>query len=932
MKILPTFPVIGPIFYRRSVHVIAGAAKSGNREAVRELAAIAAAGPDAPARAIAVDALGSLRSQDAIDAFCSEVLIRDNPALEKIAVSRGYAPSEPGLQALFLYITGQEEMLCRIDPDTHHPVLACGYAAAPESIRIRALRSAPSPSLGRILAQALIGADPIHSAGRWSYGEWECVAASLTVSRAWDMLWLLVFSAPPALAVAILNDMKSSGWTPEGDGKPVFEELVRDLPEAWTCPAPEKPLVSTGNQDGRFLRLAFSRDSTLLAAGNCDGRIAVWQVSSARLLASIATGAGSIGFLAFTPDNSCLISGGENGTLTCSGIPSGNAVWSYADREHPISSVAMSGSGEEIIAGDTRGGIVRIGSLTGKTLLSVQGHGSPVTALSPDPDGATVALGHADGTICRRDCGTGREVWTVPGAGDAVRALAGTEDAALLFVIHERSFPELRDGNGTPVRSYTGISGHPACHAISGDNGIAAIGSDDHVLRLWNWQEKDPAAEIPLYNRLGTCCTMTPDATMLAAGCNEGTIHFFSIPSGQRIKEFREYKQPVTACTISPDGSLFASTGTDGAVTLRAIPSGELLRTLRRPAGAVTALAPVSGPGGTGIVAGTADGTARLFSREDGSLVRSIDLYTPSVRALAVSRDGTYLACAGSDATLRIWDLAKGSLVATCEGLTTTVRCLAFLPDTTACISGGWDGVVRIWDVPGGNPAGSLHGHSSTITCCCPDPTGQVLVTAGNDTTVRIWQLAGEKKSTVIVDAGKEVSCCAISGDGLLATAGPDHVIRLYRLPGGTAAGNIPQVPGRPTALAFTGDGLAIAAGYDSGILAFYSVHGRSLIRTLPAHAGAVTGIAAVPGDDSIMTGGLDGIIRVFRLPFMRPLSRTTLADLHAAREQEQAAGLAAAAEQWRFLHRLLSARFQNEIELCPAFRDAGMYDIQIVG
>jgi len=27
-----------------------------------------------------------------------------------------------------------------------------------------------------------------------------------------------------------------------------------------------------------------------------------------------------------------------------------------------------------------------------------------------------------------------------------------------------------------------------------------------------------------------------------------------------------------------------------------------------------------------------------------------------------------------------------------------------------------------------------------------------------------------------------------------------------------------------------------------------------------------------------------------------------------------------------------LSVRFQNEIELCPTYRDAGMYDIQIVG
>jgi len=547
----------------------------------------------------------------------------------------------------------------------------------------------------------------------------------------------------------------------------------------------------------------------------------------------------------------------------------------------------------------------------------------------------TVAFGHADGTCCCRDSVTGGETWAVPGTGDAIRALAftGTGQADQLFVVHELSLPVLRDGStGAPVRTYTGFPGHPACHAIPAENNLAAIGSNDHVLRLWDLQEKNPAAEVPFYNRLPTCCTITPDGTLLAAGCNEGTVYFFRVADGGRVKEFRGYRQPVTACAISPDGTHIATAGGDGTVTLRSIPSGELLRTLQRPAGAVTALALFPEADGAGIIAGTADGRVRIFSRDDGTLVRSIDMYMPSVTALAASHDGKYLAVAGSDTGLRIWDLATGGLIATCDTLT-TVRCLAFLPDTATCISGGWDGVVRCWDVPGGTLSGTLAGHSSIITCCCVDPEGHILVTGSNDTTLRIWQLDGEKKCIIIRDAKHEVCACAISPDGtLLAAAGLDPVIRLYLLPEGTVAGTIPQVPGRPTAMTFTGDGLAIAAGYDTGTLGFYDVHGHLLIRALPAHAGAVTGIVAMGGEDSIVTSGADGMIRIFRVPFMRPLSRTTLADLPLARAREQAAGTDAMAEQWRFLHRILSIRFQNEIELCPTYRDAGQYDIQIAG
>jgi len=934
MKIAPTVPVIGPLFYRRSVRGVAGAAKRGDLQAVRELSAIARAGPDEPARAIACDVLGSLSSQDAFDVFCDEVLLQEDPALEKIATSQEYTPSEPGSRALFLYITGQEEALCRVDPDPHHPVLARGYAAAPDRIKTRALRSATDTRSGRILAHALLGTNPVHAAGTWSYGEWDVVITGLIHEGTWDVLWLLVVSAPPSFAVTALNAMKLAGWKPGGDGMQVFEDLVRGLPEAWAHPAPEKPLITIGNQDSPSLRLALSRDGTYLAAGYSDGKIEIWQTSSARLIISLATNAGSIGFLAFASDNSYIILGGKNGTLTCSGVPLGNTVWSYADKDHPVSCAAMSGNGEEIIAGDDHGRMIRMGCRTGKTLLEVQGHPSRVTAISPAPDGTSIAFGHANGTICSRDNGIGAELWTVPGIGDAVRALEFAEQADQLFVVYERSLPVLRIGStGEPVRTYAGFSGHPACHAISAENHMAAICSDDHILRLWKWQERNPTAEIPFYSRLPTCCAVTPDGTLTAVGCNEGTVYFFSVPEGRRIKEFRGYRQMVISCAISQDGKTLATAGGDGTVALRRIPSGELLRTLSSPAGAVTALALTSGTGGAGIVAGTTDGRARIFSREDGTLVSTIDMYTPSVRALTVSPDGAYLACAGKDASLRIWDLAKGGLVATCETLTTAVWCLAFLPETAAFISCGWDGVVRCWEVPGGKLSGTLAGHSSIITCCCIDPKGRLLVTGSNDTTVRIWQLDKEKKCIVLEDAKHEVSACAISPDGsLLAAAGTDPVIRLYYLPEGTAAGTIPQIPGRPTALVFTDDGLALAAGYDHGTLAFYALHGHSLIRTLPAHAGAVTGIVAIKGEDCIVTSGTDGMIHIFRVPFMRPLSRTTLADHALAREQEQAAGTGAMAEQWRFLCHLLSIRFQNEIELCPTYRDAGMYDIQIVG
>lgn len=931
MRSAATFPVFGPLLLRHEVRRLSRKLQKGDLFAIENLAGIAATCEDLGARRIAREGLMSLVRQDAIDALCNEALLRENSFLRDVALEKGYTPHAPGAKALFLFLSGQNEAFHRCDPEIHHPALAEGYAAAGVRIRSRVLRYAADDSgntRGHLLAHALLGTDPDHTAQDWSYAEWELVMKTLTCEMSWDLLWRLASMAPPALSRAALEDMKTAGWRPAGDARQVFEELVADLPESWNGPLPEKPLLSCGIQEGQVLHLSFSLDGTLLAAGSSDGTIAIWQVASARLMASCNPGTGSPHSLVFTPDNTLLIAGGDKGTLhalTCSGEP----VWAFCDPNHPVSCAILSANSEEILVGDKTGFLFCIACKTGAVRLSVGCHSSPITALAQRSGGTLLATGHADGTVCCLDALSGEVFWTTPGSGDPVRALAFNEETCDILVIRSHALPVSISGeNGSPVRIYAGHSGTVSCSALSADCRTVVVGGDTNMLRIW-YDGNTPAAAIPLYNRVPSCCAITRDGSCLIAGCNDGTVFCFHLPDGTKTKEIRAYRRPLSACSLSPDGTLLALAGWDGIVTLRSVPGGELLRTLRRPAGAVTSLA-FAGKD-AGVIAGTADGIIRLLSPDSGAVVRCIDLYTPSVRAIAVSPDGTLLACAGKEPGLRFWDISTGSLLATCSGLKSTVRCLAFLPDGRTLITGGWDGRVRFWDVPSGTAKEVCKGHTSTVNCCAVSPLGELFVTGSNDTTVRIWQHRDNGEPLVLRDAGKEISCCAISPDGtLLAAAGPDPVIRVYQLPDGVRAYDIPQVPGIPTVLSYTSDGLCLATGYADGTLAFYSLHNRSLIRALPAHAGAVTGIVSIPEKNHIVTSGEDGRVCTWRIPFLRPLCHATFGDLELAQEQVQ--GTDAMASPWRFLYRLLCIRFQDEIELCPAFLDAGALDIQIVG
>jgi WD40 repeat protein len=184
----------------------------------------------------------------------------------------------------------------------------------------------------------------------------------------------------------------------------------------------------------------------------------------------------------------------------------------------------------------------------------------------------------------------------------------------------------------------------------------------------------------------------------------------------------------------------------------------------------------------------------------------------------------------------------------------------------------------------------------------------------------------------VIRDAKTEVSACAILPGGSLFTAGSaDGTIRLYRLPDGKPEGEIQVVPGKITALVHLPDSDLCIAGYENGSLAICSMKERRFIRNLPVHTAAVSGAALVSGGEYIATGGMDGMIRITRLPWTKNLSLAGLDDLPWVYEETTGSG-GVMRSQWLFLNRMLAGRFRGEIGICPPSHEAGPFDIQIAG
>ncbi|MER7497974.1 NB-ARC domain-containing protein, partial [Streptomyces pharetrae] len=124
------------------------------------------------------------------------------------------------------------------------------------------------------------------------------------------------------------------------------------------------------------------------------------------------------------------------------------------------------------------------------------------------------------------------------------------------------------------------------------------------------------------------------------------------------------------------------------------------------------------------------------------ALHRTLTGHTGTVRSVAISPDGTWLATTGSDATVRIWDRASATCTATLTGHTSPVTSMTIAPNGAWLATGSGDGTVRVWDRATRRCTATLTGHTSPVTSMTIAPNGAWLATGSGDGTVRVWDRA----------------------------------------------------------------------------------------------------------------------------------------------------------------------------------------------
>ncbi|MBV8882271.1 MAG: WD40 repeat domain-containing protein [Planctomycetaceae bacterium] len=242
------------------------------------------------------------------------------------------------------------------------------------------------------------------------------------------------------------------------------------------------------------MKVAFSPDGSLLAAGGSASVITVWDVASREVLHTLS-GSGHEGALDFNPDGKLLCSGSSDATVRLWSMDKGSLVATFdaAPPKIPLGyvyAVAFSPDGSLIASGGAKDSIIRLWNVVqARHERPIGTYGSTIFCLGFSRDGAFLFAGSEDGKLRAINLGSGLSVFDTPAHAGGVRTLAVGPDGKTLLtggVDKVARLWEFGDNKLIERRTFRGHTDMILGAAFLDGGKFVATASPDGTVRSWD--------------------------------------------------------------------------------------------------------------------------------------------------------------------------------------------------------------------------------------------------------------------------------------------------------------------------------------------------------------------------------------------------------------------------------------------------------------
>ena len=431
--------------------------------------------------------------------------------------------------------------------------------------------------------------------------------------------------------------------------------------------------------------IAISPDGKMLATGNDDGVVRLWDLKTSKFSKEFPSHNGWIRSLAFSPNGKWLASASEDETIRICDVTTSNCLHILKGHNGRIWSIAFHPFRSWLVAGDDALKVKLWHTQTGECLGAFQGYSQETRPLVFSPDSQTLAVGNNQATVNLKDSTTGRIQVSIPTNNGNIWSLAYSPDGNTLIGASDHKTVEVWEilTPSNPSKSLRGHGSWVRTVAFSADGDFFASASDDKTIKLWDAHTLKCLKTFTFEDDYGhtdwvrsVCFHPTSEKFLLASASDDGTIKLWNIKTHKLINTLNEERnneqklikilnkernnEQIRAIAISPQGNLLASSSNNNTITIWNLATYQRITTLRE--------------------------------------------HRNWVSSVAFSPDGKWLASASYDTTIRLWELDSGCYEChqILQGHGKAVVSIAFHPTQEILVSSSKDGSIKHWDLTTG--------------------------------------------------------------------------------------------------------------------------------------------------------------------------------------------------------------------------------------